>query len=174
MKHIYLLTLLLLVISCTNSSAQTKTGNDEVKFRKFLNSFKIALRKNEKEKIKVMLNYPFYTKRENSGNDKYSPADPIKATEYIKYRKSIFHEDVVRLLPGVSEDELSEIDRKTDDSYYQVLWKSCDPGSKLFETYLQYPTNDGISESYFAFVFGKIKGKYKVISYYAKWPVKDW
>lgn len=89
------------------------------------------------------------------------------------YYEALFHADVKRLLPGTTEDELNEIDLKTDDPYYQALQKLCDANSTLYEAYLQYPLKGRAAASYFAFVFGRIHGKYKVIAYYAQWPVKD-
>lgn len=154
-----------------NSNAQRKDRNDESAFLAFFGTFRKAVGRNAQKELPGMLNYPFYTNKDELSNGKYAPSDPLSAAQYSKYRKALFHADVIRFLPGVTGDELGEIDLKTDDSYYLALQKLCDPKSKLYEAYLQYPSKGSFAESYFAFVFGKVKGKYKAIAYYAKWPV---
>jgi hypothetical protein len=44
--------------------------------------------------------------------------------------------------------------------------------SKMYEIYFQYPEKNTQSENYFAFVFGKVNGQFKVLSTYSKWPIK--
>lgn len=170
MKVFFVSMLLLLCFSGTPSGAQDKAVKRDAAFMKFFRTYQAAVQKKAYGSIRTMLHYPFYTRNEEAGDGKNYPSEPIAEQEFAQYRDNLFHADVIRLLPGTSGEELSQAD--TNDSYYLALRKLCDPDSKIYEAYLQYALNNGASESYFAFVFGKIKGSYKVIAYYAKWPVK--
>ncbi|RPD43286.1 hypothetical protein EG028_03030 [Chitinophaga barathri] len=96
----------------------------------------------------------------------------VSRQEFNSYRENIFNRDVLRLLPDAKEGELSEIDARSPEDYYKLLRKCTDRATKMYEVYMQYPEKNGTAENYFAFVFGRVKGQYKVIGYYAKWPVK--
>lgn len=165
--------LVLLLTSYIPVPVAAQPGNDAALFTVFFKAFKTAVGKNNPQQQSAMLHYPFYTNRDEAGNGQYTPSDPITAAEFPTYRKMLFHADVIRLIPGVTGDELSEINLQDKDSYYRELRKITDKGSKLYEAYLQYPQHGSGAESWFAFVFGKVKGKYEVIAYYGKWPVKD-
>lgn len=164
--------LLLLILFCGPSIAQNQSVTKRIGFQSLLTNFKSAIKKGDQVRLEQMLNYPFYTNRADGNNGDFYPSESISKTEFKAYSTELFHADVRRLFPQLHANELSEIDSKTKDTYYLALQKICDPGSKLYEAYLQYGLSNGISESYFAFVFGRIKGNYRVIAYYGKWPVK--
>lgn len=172
MKVIIASILLLCCFSGTPSIAQDKSGKGDAAFMKFFRTFQAAVQHKAYGSIRTMLHYPFYTRNEEAADGKNYPSEPISEQEYTQYRDNLLHADVIRLLPGTSSDELSEADPGATDSYYGALRKLCDPGSKIYEAYIQYALKNGTSESYFAFVFGKVKGSYRAIAYYAKWPVK--
>lgn len=145
---------------------------DEQEFRKTLENLKGTLKQKNLKKIASLLNYPFYTSNKEVPNGIGVPADPISLTEFDNYKSAIFNADVMRILPLCKEDNLSEIDEKTDEVYYQSLKKLTDTGSKMYEVYMQYPESNTQAESYFSFIFGKVNGQFKILSTYAKWPVK--
>jgi hypothetical protein len=146
--------------------------NDEQAFRSFFNQFVKHLSKKDINGLAPLMNFPFYTNHQSVPTGMGVAADPITTAEFSNYSNAIFNQDVVRLLPASKDDNLSEIDEKTDEIYYKSLRKLTDPGSKLYEAYLQYPEPNNQAESYFGFVFGRVNGKFKVIASYAKWPIK--
>lgn len=155
-------------VNVAHASAQ----DDESNFRSLLGSFKLALIKKDFKATAGLMHFPFYTSNGTQGEGKGVATDPISADEFSNYQKDIFNADVLHLLPKYTEDQLSEIDEKTDDSYYNSLKKITDNGSRLYEVYFQYPEMHTQADNFFGFVFGKIDGKYRVIASYAKWPVK--
>ena len=92
-------------------------------------------------------------------------------SEYPQYANVFFSADALRLIPKSKEDDLSEIDKDTPENYYKTIAKVTDKGSKLYELQQQYVQDNGKETSY-GFVFGKVRGQYKIISYYCPWPVK--
>ncbi|OWK72597.1 hypothetical protein [Pedobacter sp. AJM] len=146
--------------------------SDEQEFRRVLESLKQNLRKKSLKNVSALLNYPFYTSHKQASNGIGIPDDPINLSEFNTYKSAIFNTDVMRILPLCKEDNLSEIDDKTDEVYYRSLKKITDAGSKMYEVYMQYPERGTQAESYFSFIFGKVNGKFKMLATYAKWPVK--
>lgn len=152
-------------------------SNDEQNFRGTFEAFRKAVKRNNIDSVKQYIHFPLQTALQWTNDDLESrPVDKsaglVTYSEFKEYYADIFHADVRRLLPGTVESELQEIDNQTNDDYYKTLQQVTDKGSKLYEAYLQYPEHNGRSESFFAFVFGRINGQYKVVAYYAKWPVK--
>ena len=154
------------------SKKNHKNLNDEQEFRKLFENLKGNIKNKNLNKVVSLLNFPFYTSHKEVANGVGIPIDPIGAAEFNNYKTTIFNADVLRILPKCKEDNLSEIDNKTDEIYYQSLRKLTDSGSKMYEVYMQYPEANTQAESYFSFVFGKVNGKFKVLSTYGKWPVK--
>ncbi len=146
--------------------------DDEQEFRKLLEVLKADLKKKNLNSVGSLLHFPFYTSQKTVSGGKNAPVDPIDLNEFNNYKTTIFNADVLRILPLCKEDNLSEIDEKTDEFYYQSLKKVTDSGSKMYEVYMQYPESGTQAESYFSFIFGKVNGKFKMLSTYAKWPVK--
>lgn len=120
--------------------------------------------------MKAIVHFPFYTAKASLA-DSMLPTDAITAEAFKKYYPEIFTADVLRLMPAYPLADLTEIDVKTKDPYYRELLKITDPGMPLYEAYRQFPESGTAAESYFGFVFGKIKGDYKLVAYYGKWPV---
>ena len=149
---------------------KTTVNTDEIDFRRQLALLKTIVQKKDLTGARAFMNFPFFTSKAAEGNE--IATDPISAAEYQTYKYDIFNVDILRLLPKYTEEQLSEIDSKTQDRYYISLKKITDPGSKLYELYFQYAESGTHAESYFGFVFGKIKTKYKVIAMYSKWPIK--
>lgn len=150
---------------------------NEPAFRHTLVQLETAVRNRDSAAIRGLLHFPLLTAPQWTNEDlKTQKIDPkegwIDAAEFPRYYPDIFHADVNRLLPGTKEANLSVIARDTREDYYRRLMKLSDPGAPLYEVYFQYPEGRSGGDSYFGFVFGRVSGQYKVISYYGKWPVK--
>ncbi|QXV65581.1 hypothetical protein INP83_00320 [Mucilaginibacter sp. 21P] len=150
---------------------------DEKLFRIFISKFKNAVKTHNKAQLQALFHFPLQTSPQWSNEDlKNSAIDYnsglISATEFSVYYPDIFTKDAVKLVGASGEDDLSEIDNTTTEDYYKKLMPLTDKGSTLYELEKQYTQNNG-QETSFGFVFGKIKGAYKVLSYYRPWPLKD-
>ncbi|MFC4211615.1 hypothetical protein ACFOWA_10500 [Pedobacter lithocola] len=173
---IFSLAVLFPLTSCTrpqgNEQKKTNAVTDVQEFRVLFKAITELLKRNDLNHLETLMNFPFYTSGVDNGDAADSPTDPITAPEFKEYKSAIFNADVVRILPQATEDNILEIDPKTNDAYYKLLRQLTDAESKMFEVYVQYPESGTQGESYCAFVFGQTKGKYKVLATYAKWPVK--
>ncbi len=152
-------------------------NNDEQQFRAFLKKFKTAVKTGDKTQLKTMFYFPLQTQPQWTAEDMKSttinPAEGlVSVAEYPKYEGTIFSKDALRLIPQSREDDLSEIDNTTTENYYITLKKATDKGSTLYELQQQYAQKNG-KETSFGFVFGKVKGQYKILSYFCPWPLKD-
>lgn len=154
-----------------------KTGvSDEQLFRASLKQFKAAALQKNKKQLTGMFYFPLQTTPQWSNDDLRSttinPAEGlVSAAEYAQYEPTILTADALRLIPKSTEDNLTEIDATTDENYYKTIGKVTDKGSTLYELQQQYAQKNGKETSY-GFVFGKVNGQYKIISYYSPWPVK--
>ena len=146
--------------------------NDEEDFTAFFEHFKQQVKNNQAAQLPGLLNFPFYTGNEETETSMGKPAGEIEQSAFGQYRSAVFNADVLRLIPEFPADSLVEINKHPDELYYQTLQKVTDPGSTLYEAYLQYQETGTQAESFFGFVFGRVKGNYKAIAYYGKWPVK--
>lgn len=151
-------------------------GNDEQQFRTFFKEFKAAVQQKNKKQLALMINFPLQTLPQWTDEDIKSttikPAEGlITESEYPQYANALFTKDVMRLIPKSRENDLSEIDSATPEDYYKTVGKVTDKGSKLYELQQQYEQDDGKETSY-GFVFGRVKGQYKIISYFCPWPLK--
>lgn len=159
---------------------QPPATGDEEQFDAFFDAFCEAVKQKDKKQLESMLFFPFQTGNIWRNDDIPHMKDPamnerfnqVAKKEYNEYFNNIFHPDVIRMLPGTEGEEIAEIAGDTEDDYYLRLKRHTDAGSKMYEVYVQYVEQHRPNESYFAFVFGKVKGQYKALSYYAKWPVK--
>lgn len=166
------------VAQMPGSAQQPAVSTDEQQFPAFYAAFRQAVEQNEEKQLENMLHFPLQTALKWADEDLKNMevdknAGKVSRQEFRRYYKDIFTADVKRVLPKASDDALSEISESAADDYYRSLRQETDPGSKMYEVYLQFPEQNTQAETYFAFVFGKVKGEYKVISYHAKWPVKD-
>lgn len=156
---------------------QSSTDPEEQAFRRFFAVFQKAVQQDNPGQLATLLYFPLQTAQQWTNEDlKNMDVDKesgkVSRNEFSSYHKNIFTPDVIRLLPKAKEEELSEIDAQSPEDYYRVLRRCTDKATKMYEVYMQYPEKNGTAESYFAFVFGRVKGQYKVIGYYAKWPAK--
>lgn len=157
-------------------AAQPSVSNETL-FRRTLSRLETAVRQGDTGTIRNLVRFPFLTAPQWTNEDlKEHAANPAKgwvdAQEFGRYYADIFHADVDRLLPGAKESNLSVIAKDTKEDYYRRLMARSDAGTPLYEVYFQYPEARSGGDSYFGFVFGRVSGQYKVISYYGKWPVK--
>lgn len=161
----------LLVLLCLGASAQKK-NSEEDQFRIIWKSFRTHIKSHNLTAASQLVNFPLYTAKSENAQGRSVPTDLLTAAEFKAYKKDVFNEEVIRILPKLGEENLSEI-VGNEDSYYARVRKTTIPGSKLYEVYAEYKQQGRNSESYFGFVFGKVKsGNYKVIAYYGKWPVR--
>ncbi|WCT10462.1 hypothetical protein [Mucilaginibacter jinjuensis] len=149
---------------------------DEQQFRQFLKQFKDAVKTKSKTQLVTMFHFPLQTlpqwTNDELNNTTVKPQEGlISQNEFPTYFDDIFTKDAVKLIPASGENDLSEIDKTTTENYYKTLQQATDKGSTLYELQKQY-TEDNGKETSFGFVFGKIGGKYKAISYYRPWPLK--
>lgn len=149
---------------------------DEELFRKFFIQFKVAAKQKNMPQLLSMFNYPVQTNpqwnNEDLRNSTANQADGLmKKPELQQYLDDIFTKDALRLIPRSTDNDLSEIDKTTPEDYYKRLSKYTDKGSTLYELNIEYAQHNG-KETQFGFVFGKIGGGYKILSYYSPWPLK--
>jgi hypothetical protein len=130
-----------------------------------------SLKKGEIGAMPTMMHFPFYTCRFQNDDGYTLPCDPVTMAEFKEYATLIYNDDVLRLLPLCRDEDIIDVTGK-NELYYKELQKATDINSKLYEFYIQYPETSTQAESYFGFVFGRVKGKYRVIAYYSKWAVK--
>lgn len=164
------------VVKKEQQSANKVVKNDEQQFRAFLKEFKAAVQQKNKKQLALMINFPLQTLPQWTSEDLKSttvkPAEGlITESEYPQYADALFTKDVMRLIPESKEADLSEIDKATPENYYKMVGKVTDKGSTLYELQQQYEQDNGKETSY-GFVFGKVKGQYKIISYFCPWPIK--
>jgi hypothetical protein len=158
------------------SNIQSSTAGDEQLFRSCLAKFKNVVKAKNKAAITALFNFPLQTLPQWTNDElKSSSVTPqegmVNQTEFLTYFDDIFTKDAIKLIAASKEDDLSEIEKNTSENYYITLQKLTDKGSTLFELQKQYVQNNG-QETSFGFVFGKIRGAYKIISYYHPWPLK--
>jgi hypothetical protein len=194
-KFGYYMSLLLIMQTAYGCSGKPKNGNssiavgkkdliasstvavkDEEQFRSFLKKFKSVIKGKNKAAIAALFHFPLQTlpqwTNDELKNTTITPQEGlINQTEFLNYFDDIFTRDAVRLIPVSKEDDLSEINKTTPENYYKTLQQLTDRGSTLYELQKQY-TEDNGTETLFGFVFGRVKGNYKVISYYRPWPLK--
>ena len=163
--------LLLFSAAYPNQKATAQSNTEQTAFRQSMKDLQSVIRAKNFVKAGTYLRYPFFTAKEDRGNGKELPVDAIDKKEFNVYKNDIFHKDVCQILPKLGMKAVSEV---TDlkDSYYVALRKQTDPNTRLYELYAQYAGETGASESYFGFVFGKIKGRYQILAYYGKWSLR--
>ena len=156
--------------------AGKQNTSDEALFRQFLARFKAAVTAKNKAQLTTLFFFPLQTApqwtNDELKNTTVTPKESqIGQKEFLTYFDDIFTKDAVKLIPASTEDDLSEIDKATTESYYKTLQQVTDKSSTLYELQKQY-TEDNGKETSFGFVFGRVGGAYKIISYYRPWPLK--
>ncbi|WP_345954277.1 hypothetical protein [Mucilaginibacter sp. PAMB04168] len=163
-------------VNVAAQSQQPVIDSDEQLFRQFLAQFKFAVKQKDKAALSNMLYYPLQTSPQWSNTDLQSSTGNyqdglLSKKELPLYMADIFSGDVTRLVPASTEDDLSVIDAHSNEDYYLRLRQVTDKGTSLYELQKQYVQDNG-KETSFGFVFGKVKGTYKILSYYTPWPLK--
>jgi len=146
--------------------------DEEQEFRIFFKRFSAVVASKKIKELAGMMHFPFYSGHFENETGMGTPSDPLSQVEFLDNGLKLFTRDIWKLLPLSKEDDLSEIDKETSEIYYQTLWRITDKGCRMYELYRQYPEQNTKAEAYFAFVFGKVDGKYKAIALYSKWPLK--
>jgi hypothetical protein len=161
---------ILLSVCWAGAFGQAAKNGDEAAFRKSLRNFKAAVAGRDVGKAEALMNFPFFTSRSSIGSGRDLPVDPISRKEFQTYKSDIFNAEVIRVLPRLNESSVAEMEGN-EDTYDAALRSMADPGSKLYEVYAQYEQKGRNTESFFAFVFARVKARYRVVAYYGKWPV---
>ncbi|AOM78091.1 hypothetical protein [Pedobacter steynii] len=163
-----------------SKTEQTDTAAQLKEVKSLLVRFKTAIIKNDKPKLLNMIHFPMQTQMMWM-NDELNAKEPdrknglINKEELLKYcGKELFDKEQQRVLAYELGDDVSVINLQTDQAsnYYKSLASQTDPGTLLFNYYLQWERPDGKGDYWFGLVVGKVKGEFKLLSYYSKWPVK--
>lgn len=157
---------------------QLDTAGQLKQAREFLMKLKTAIVKNEESKLLDMIHFPLQTQLmwmngEQPMNEKSGLLGKEEFPKY--YRKNFFDKEQRRVLGYELGEDVYPINLQSDQAsnYYQQLSEGTDPGTLLFSYYLQWERPDGRGDYWFGLVVGQIKGQFKLLSYYSKWPVKD-
>ena len=159
-----------------SSPADKTKKSDEQLFRDFFNKFKVTLRAKKKAQLTLLVHFPLQTApqwtNDELKNTAFTPKEGlIDVKEFKEYFDDIFSKNTIKLILESSDDDLSEIESSTTEDYYKTLKQVTDKSSVLYELQKQYVQANG-KETSFGFVFGKIGGTYKVVSFYRPWPLK--
>lgn len=146
--------------------------------RSFFLRLKTAIVKNDQPKLLNMIHFPLQTQlmwmnAEQPIDEKSGWLSKEEFPTY--YRKHFFDKEQRRVLSYELGDDIYPINLQNDQAsnYYQQFSQGTDPGALLFNYYLQWERPDGNGDHWFGLVAGKIRGEFKLLGYYSKWPVKD-
>ena len=150
---------------------------DSIKFIVFLKNLKIAIKKGKSTEVKHLINFPIQTAPLWTNDDLEDFADDknyglIKEKDFGKYYKQVFTTGVIKNLNISNVDDISKIDPNSNEDYFKRLKLITDKNSSMFNLYLQYAQGNN-NETSFGFVFGKIGGQYRVLSFYTPWRIKN-
>ena len=153
-----------------DSAVQTTGANppavstEEQQFRTFLGAFTEAADGQHDTLLRGMIHFPLPV--DNAGTE-------VKKAEFRSHEKHIFNGDVLRLLPAVTDENITEIEENHPTAYYKKLRTVTDAGTKMYEVHKAYPDQNSNKQRFFTFVFGKVNGSYKLIGYHRNMPVKE-
>lgn len=146
-------------------------------FKSFYKGFQRNVEADRIGEIKQVMYFPFQTiywiDDLNSLTEEEKLDGLIDTQEFKQYRTAIFNEDVKGIVAVRDAEQVQQIDIVSSGDYYKRLANLIDPGSTLLELYCQYGENSTVGDDYFAFVFGKIKGEYRILSYYTNTRIKE-
>lgn len=166
MKNIVLILLL--------SSATAIAANGQAlpaRLAVMLKDFKLAVKSGDSIAVSNMIRFPLPTSISAEGLSGGRPTDFVGKSDFHLYSAAIFHRDLIRILSGADGKAISLVG-PTDGKYFRLLQESIDRTGALYEIYIQYQQSGSNAESYFGMVFGQVSGKYKLVGYYAKWPIR--
>jgi|GEM_PF-1048224 len=147
-------------------------------FGRFYTHFQEAIAQDDQNQLKNLCHFPFQTIYWIDGINHLSEEEKqdglLDSVAFGQYENSIFNTDVKRLVPNMGLERVQQIDLNGSGDYYRRLGKVIDERSTLLELYCQFSqTGSGIGDDYFAFLFGKINGEYRVLAYYTKTRLKE-
>ena len=137
------------------------------------------MQQNSERQLSGMLYFPFQTspKWENEdvqGSSEYRNINLVHGNEFHKSYKNIFYDDVRRVLPLAKDEDFTEYKDDNGEDYYKTLRLLTDKGSVMYDFYAQFALpKQKEKEGFFGFVFGKIHGEYKALSFYSRFPAID-
>jgi hypothetical protein len=152
------------------------TVRESAEVSAFFESFKALVKSHQKDKIAKVVYFPLQTLPIWSNDElKSAPIDfkagLVEKSEFNTYYKDLFSQDAVKQIALASMNDISRVADDIADDYFKQLKKLADENTSLFELFIQYAPSNG-NETSFGFVFGKVNGKYKALSYFSPWPVK--
>jgi len=145
-------------------------------FRSFYKGFQRNLEANNQEAITQICYFPLQTlywiDGVNNLSDEEKADGLIEQEDFATYDTLIFNATVRELVPQVAVDQVQQIDVAASGDYYKRLGKLIDQGSTLLELYCTYGDQGALGDRYFAFIFGRVQGEYRVLAYYTTERVK--
>ncbi|WP_028295780.1 hypothetical protein [Olivibacter sitiensis] len=161
------------ITSCGSSSHVAKGSDAEL--ATFFHHLQDLVANDELDEIKNMIAFPLQTLYWIDGDDSISMEEKqqglMSEEDYEEYKNDLFYEPVWTYMPQASETEVRQINVASSGSYYKELQQKLDVNSPIYEYYRQYTLDGKVDGDFFAFVFGKVNGQYKIVGYYSKWPV---
>jgi hypothetical protein len=162
-------------ISCASLNGQVRRDNWEGS--EFFSQFRNSVYELDIDALGQMMHFPFQTGYWIDGIDSLTAEEKsfsaIQQEEYPDYAEDIYNGFVQEGVEQASAGDLREIDLTASGSYYQYLSKLVDPGTSLWELYRRFDDPETGDPEFFGFVFGKIKGEFKVLAYHDPWPVRE-
>lgn len=170
-----ILLLLVSAIACSSTARSAKYADPEL--RTFFGRLQELVAQDRLDELKAMIAFPLQTLYWIDGADSLTAEEKqmgIMGEEaYDDYKNELFYEPVWTYLPEASETEVRQIDVLASGAYYKDLQQKLDANSPIYEYYRQYTLDGKVGGDFFAFVFGKVDGQYKIVGYYSKWPVME-
>lgn len=170
-KYLLRLNLICSLLLPAGNAAHAQRQTDEALFRIEFKKLQKLAQKNDFRALEAMMHFPFYTEKADREDGKTDPVGGISKKEFKWYQADIYNPEVRHLLPRLSEEALNEIQGE-EDTYFSALRKLTDKGSKIYEVYTAYDQPGRNSGGFFSFTFGRINGRYLLLAYYGKWPLK--
>lgn len=162
-------------LSMLTLTAQAQKIDKE--FRSFYKGLQRNIETDRVEAITNIVHFPlqtiYWVDELNNLSEEEKRDGLLESEDFDRYRSVIFNEDVKRIIPLRQVEQVQQIDIESSGDYYKRLAELIDPGSTLLELYCQYGEYDTVGDNYFAFVFGKVNGEYRILAYYTDTRVKE-
>jgi len=170
-KSVFTVCLLLLSV-CQMGFAQKL----DKEFRSFYKGFQRNLEAHNQEAITRICYFPlqtlYWVDGVNNLSDEEKADGWIEQNDFATYDTIIFNATVREIVPQVAVDQVQQIDVAASGDYYKRLGELIDQGSTLLELYCTYGDRGALGDRYFAFIFGRVQGEYRVLAYYTTERVK--
>jgi hypothetical protein len=158
-------------LTCLVLTNSIQAQTNETGFKVMFKTFHSAIKTNKTKQLEKLIYFPLPTDVSSQDVENGKPIESITKGKFKQYASDIFNQKVIEILKKSKYNDITEV-TSLSGTYYAALQKRTDKSSKMYELYIQYQEDQTHAESYFTFVFGQVLGKYKIIAYYAKWPVK--